>query len=104
MEVASSGVRPPREGFGVCSQPKAFCWFAKTSPARPDSVMNLPGGTVSNSRFDGVVATLRTSPQIYAYFSSFTSRPERRERRSINLEFLPGIESGRVGETSAADR
>jgi hypothetical protein len=27
-----------------------------------DSVMNRPGGTVSNSRFDGVVATLRTSP------------------------------------------
>jgi hypothetical protein len=24
-------------------------------------VMNRPGGTVSNSRFDGVVATLRTS-------------------------------------------
>jgi len=61
VAVASSGVRPLREGFGVCSQPKAFCWLAKTSPARTDKVMNRPGGTVSNSRFDGVVATLRTS-------------------------------------------
>ena len=26
------------------------------------------------------------------------------ERRRVNLESLPGIESGRVGETSAGDR
>jgi hypothetical protein len=75
--------------------------LAKTSPARTDRVMNRPGGIVSNSRFDGVVATLQTSPQIYAFFGSFTSR---RERRRIDLESLAGIESGRVGETSAADR
>src|ERR1700678_683850 len=49
--TTQEGIRCPQPG--QCLLP-----VGETSPACTHSVMNRPGGTVSNSRFDGVVATL----------------------------------------------
>lgn len=56
VAAASRGVRPPRDGFGVCNHPNAFSWFANASPACTESAINR-GGNCSKLVFAGVVAT-----------------------------------------------